>query len=795
MLHNYVITAFRSILKNKTTFLINLIGLALAAATCTIIVTYVLAEIKFDKFHKNYDNIYRLIGVTKETKEEYVNHPAKYYDLLLKEFPGIDDVCRVYPWDNCVIKKGDNNFFEDRIFLADDTFFKMFSFSLISGDPTEVLSNPNQLIISQKTAEKLFGSNNPINQTVTINNVHDFVIKGVFNNIPEASSFDFDYIGSISSLKIIDNCILDNWNYAYAYFYLLLNEKNNAANIQNKFPEFIQKHRGDYVSSVMDFKLDKFENAHLKSAHIKKDIIKKGNIVNVYGFSIIAIIIIALACFNFINLSLSNYINRKREIGLRKSLGAQKINILTQFLVETFLIVLVASILSIILIQFGGNYFKHITNLDINFSWTNNLIYLFILAVLLTFGSGFYPSYVLSNQPVVSLNKESDNSIKHFNYYLKHLPIILQFTIAISLIISTVLVLMQIEYLDKKELGFNHYGLIHVENPYDKNMINRYNIILEEANNLPEIEKISGGYDIPPNGYSMCLKFFPKEKNRQDAVQLGYTLVEYGFLSTIEANFIEGRNFKPELSSDSSAVILTKSSLTALGTTSQEILINGINQVTQTGSDHLKVIGIIDDIHFSSLKYSLEPMVFRLSEWGKTNIIVKAKKENIKEVTEKLNKYWKSITTDWPFKASFITDNINFLYRSDRILGYVLKTFVFIAVFISLLGVIAFSSFIASKRKKEIGIRKVIGASRLNILVLLANKFVKWILFSFIISCPIVFFMIKEWLKSFHYQIDIGFSVFVISGILVLCSGVLVVIIVSYKYASINPTNTIKDLA
>ncbi len=795
MFRNYLTTAVRSFIKNKTAFLINFIGLSLAAATCIVIITYILTELKYDKFHTNYNRLYRLTGELKDSKEEFVNHPAKYYDYLIKDFPEIDNVCRIYPWNNCIIKKNNEIFFENKIFLADSSLFNLFSFNLISGNPNEVLSSPNQLIISQNVAKKLFGSDNPINQTITINNQHIFIIKGVFENLPESSSITFDYMGSISSLKNIENEILENWNYAYAYYYILLNKDINTIKIEQKLPEFILKHRGEHVASVMNFKLDKFEKAHLWSGNIKKDIIKKGNIINVYGFSIIAILIIALACFNFINLSLSNYINRNREIGLRKTLGAQRINIIVQFHIETLLIVLIAASFSIVLVKIGINYFNEITNLKISFSWLYNLIYLFAIIVLLTFGSGFYPSYILSRHPVISLNKLNNNSTKIIDYYFKQIPVILQFTIAISLIISTILVLMQIEYMDKKELGFNHKNLIHIKNPYDANMINRYNLIYEKASHYPKIEEVSGSYDIPPNGYSMSLKFFLENKNAEDAIQLGYVLVEHGFLSVIEANFIEGRNFESDKSSDSIAVIITKSALTALGTSAKEILINGINQVTENGSDHLFVIGIVDDIHFSSLKYSIEPMVFRLSEWGKLNIIIRAKMNNSKEIIAKLNKDWLDTTNDWPFIYAFVSDDINFLYRTDRNLGYVLKFFAFVAILISLLGIIAFSSFLASKRKKEIGMRKVMGASRLSILILLTNKFIRWILFSFFVSCPIVFFIIKEWLKIFYYRINIGISVFIFSGFLVLCVGIIVVLIVSYKYASINPTKTIKDFA
>ena len=793
MLRNYLTTAIRSFLKNKTTFLVNLIGLSLAAATCIVIITYILGELKYDKFHENYDLIYRLTGQLNESKEEFVYHPAKYYEYLIKEFPEIKNVCRIYSWKNCAIKKENQVFYKNNVLLADSSFLNLFSFKLINGNPEDILSNPNQLIISKNAAQKLFGSDNPINKQLTFDNKHIFTIKGVFDDLPEYSSINFDYLGSISSLQNIENEILQNWNYSYAYYFILLNKNSNPKTTEQKFPQFIRKHRGEHVASVMNFKLSKFKKAHLWSSHIKKDILKKGNIINVYGFSIIAILIIALACFNFINLSLSNYINRNREIGLRKTLGAQRINIMIQFHLETFLVALIAAIISIILVKFGIDYFNQITQLEIKFSWINSIIYLSIIVILLTFGSGFYPSYTLSKHPITSLNKQRDNSSKHFNYFLSQIPIILQFTIAISLIISTVLVLKQIEYMDKKELGFNHKELIHIKNPTDKNMVSRYNIISEKASNNPRIKGVSGSYNVPPNGYSMSLKFFLQNQNAEDAIQLGYVLVEQGFLSLIEANFITGRNFKSGISSDSSAVIITKSALNTFKTSSSNILTNGINQVTEKGYEHLSVIGIIDDIHFSSLRHSVEPMIFKLSEWGKSNIIIKTEKGNFNKVVAKLKKQWTDITIDWPFNYTSITDNINSLYQTDKNLGYVLNFFVFIAILISLLGIIAFSSFLASRRKKEIGIRKVIGASKRDILFLLSNKFIRWIILSFIIASPIVYFIIQRWLNNFYYRINIEILVFIFSGLIVLCVGIIVVFIASYKYASINPTKTIKD--
>ena len=792
MIRNYLKIAWRNLLKNKVYSFINIAGLAISLACCMAIGLFVWDELSFDKFQKNGENIFRITGIQIQPDAEYnfATSPGPLAPQLKDEFPEVVDYCRMRKLNRSVVKTGNQQIESEAVFSADNSMFSMFDFELYSGDKKTLLLSPDEIVITEKIAERFFGkdwaSKNLLGQNFEVRDREEklFKLAGIAKNTPVNSHIQFDMLIPVSSE--LNDTRNYKWNGNGYHTYIQLKSSDNAdvfgVKIKDLLPRFVKE-------AKTKFYLQPFNDIYLHSKfNFNTDWAKTSDILYIKIFSFAAIILIIIALFNFINLTTARAIQRANEVGVRKTIGALPSQLVTQFMGEAALLtglslLLGVAILAMILPLLNNIADKHIA---LPFLDKRFFIILVIMWVAVSLLAGLFPSvYLAKFQPLKALK----NSLPaDSGQWWRKSFVIAQFASCIALIISTIIIYQQITYVQHKNLGFDKSHLLSIKMKDD--LLKDQTAFKTQLRNQTDIAQVSSSSNnlIDVNNGTSSLEWEGK-KGEEDKFLMTVANVEPNYITTVGMQIIAGRDFDINLATDSSsAYIINESACKRLGWNTTQAIGKKITLWEHPG----QVIGVIKDFHFHKLTDEISPFLLRY--WpreGFNTVMVKIQPNKIKEALPAIKNIYRKYNQA-EFEYVFVDDAVNNQYLTESRTAKVILYFSILTIFVSCLGLFGLSTFIAGQKIKEIGIRKLLGASMLSIVNLLSGNFVKLVLLAIIIAVPVSYYFMNEWLRNFAYRIEMSWWIFLIAGMLALVIALATVSIQAIKAAIANPVKNLR---
>ena len=796
MLKNYLTIIYRNLFKQRTSSLINITGMAIAIAGCLFILLFIFDELQFDQFNTKKDRVYRLVFQNKDSGETSSLMPAALYPIIMNEIPEFEDGFRISRWMSVAVQSN-QNVFSENVFFADQELFNVLTFSLQRGELDKILKNPFSIIITPTIAKKYFGNSNPIGKKLKFSNKLEFKVTGILKEVPQHSSLRPNLIASINSLKTIEPEFFTDMRMSGAYFYFLLNKNASIKLVNNKLEKIFKEQFGKDSEFRAGLQLESLNNIYLYSSDTKWEIVSHGNIKYVRSFVIIAILILIMASFNYTNLLSVNVKAREKEFAVRKMLGADRKNIISQFLLETISYLIISLISAIVLVDLLMNQFNQLTGKHFEFAslfqWEIVLSIIGLL-FLTTLSSIIYPSVIAFTSDFLSRLKGSSFGSRFqllkMQFGFRQIVTWMQFIITIALIAAVIIIFTQLNFMLNKNLGFNKEHLLTINNPYDKDMYTRFEEFKNMVSQNPQVLSVSAGTNVPSQNLNNFTQAWIKGKKINNGIHSAQVAIDYDYLKTLQAKFISGRDFSRYFKTDENeSVILNQSAVKELNLINPiGAELSGINNA----SDPQKVIGVIEDIHFESFKDKIPPVIFYLRQWSASNILLRLKGDNILSTMNYLENVWKKVNTNQPFIFSFLDQSYDSLYKSEKQTGTLILIFCFFAIVISCIGLFSIVSLLVQTRRKEIGIRKVLGASIFNAFSIMIREYILLIIAANIIAIPIAYYFMNNWLKNFAYKIEIGWWIFALSGIIAIIIALLTVSIQAIKAAVANPVESLR---
>ena len=796
MLKIYVKTSIRYLWKHKVFSLINLIGLSIGITVCYFALLFVNFELSYDSYHANADHIYRLVTDEKTPAgTNYESASAAMGPALQAEFPEVESSARIF-LDNYIIQKDKQTFGTVDVAYADSSLFSVFSLPLVGGRINTLFNQPFDIVVSEKAALKYFGTVQCIGKTLLLNGNQKAAVTGVMKDIPDNSHFKVDILLSMSSLvgKNDNSEWMKNWNRYGFYTYLLLSDKQAANTLTAKLPGFLKRHNPQTINQ-QTLLLEPLKEVYLKgkSRGNKAGSTSHGNTNNVYLFSVIAGLVLFIACFNFINLTTAFSLQRTKEIGVRKVMGAEKNQLISQFLTDAMILSLLSFILALLICVLLLPIFNQFSGKTISAGIFQNPAYvglLLLITVVIGFISGIYPAWLLSSfQPIASLKGQFVSGIK--GILLRKTLVVTQFSISIILIIATIFIHRQLSFMNQN-LGFKKDHMLVIDFQYDDRIINNETIVKQRFLSIPGVDKASFSSYIPgkPNK-----KFPTKVENVNGAMQEFVSdayFVDTDFLRQYQIEIIAGRDFSNKYKTDlRAAMIINETAVKSLGFANPKAALGKrFSQATHGGEG--VVVGVIKDFHFHSMAEKIQPLTLRISPGFFTYITLTVSSDNVQATIKSIEKTWGDLAPGLPLSYFFADEAYQAQYISEERFGRLFISFSSLAILISCLGLFGLAAFSTTQRKKEIGIRKVLGASITSITSLLSKDFLKLILISIIIASPISWFAISNWLQNFAYRIDISWWVFALAGMFAILIAFVTICFQTIKAAIANPIKSLR---
>ncbi|MGE5798536.1 MAG: ABC transporter permease [Ignavibacteria bacterium] len=802
MIKNYIKVALRNLLKYKGYSFINISGLAIGITCCLLILLYVQDELSFDRYNEKADRIYRvalygLLG-TSEFDGAVSTHPLA--ETLLRDYPEIEEAVRIQTFGYPVMRYKDKVFSEERFYWADSTFFNVFTAEFIKGDSKTSLLEPNTVVITESMMKKYFGIEDPIGKIINSDNRHDYQITGVIKDFPKNSHFHFDFIGSLSSYEDSKNTI---WLSNNVYTYIVLQKGYNPREFEKKLDDVVNKYVAPEVTEALgipfneliskgakyDYYLQPLTDIHLHS-NLEHEIEPNSNMAYIYIFSIIAVSILAIACINFMNLTTARSSNRSKEIGIRKTLGSNRPQLIRQFLVETIIMSFLAIIIAIILIELLLPSFNNLIykQLELNyFRKFYTIPVLTVLALIVGILAGIYPAFYLSSfNPVRIFRKEKIRSTKS---WLRNSLVISQFAISIILFIGTFVVYTQLEFIMTKNLGYNKEQILIIQKTDD---IAAYkNSFMEELRNVRGVASASNSHTIFGREFgSSAYQLTGGGRNNNNLYWNIFT--DFYLAETYQIKMKEGRFYSKEFGTDSLAVVINETAAKFLGI-KEEIIGKEIYPVYNHNLKR-KIIGVMKDFHFESLHQSIRPLIvnlFNSQSFGRF-VSVRLTGGDYKSKIESIKEIWHKYAGPQAFEYFFFDEEFAKIYNAEERTATIAAVFSALAIFIACLGLLGLAAFTTEQRTKEVGVRKILGATVSGIVLLLSKEFVKWVLIANLIAWPIAYYIMNIWLEDFAYRINIPVWSFIIAGFSALIIALLTVGYQALKAALNNPVKSLR---
>lgn len=773
MFENYLKIALRSMKKHKGYSFINIFGLAIGMAACSLILLWVQDELNYDRYHNNINELYRVV----------LNVEGKWWGscnwalapILKQEYPEIEKSTR-YAGRTRLLKFEKNSFYEAGGFVDED-FFEMFTVTFVKGDPKTALSTSNSIILTEETAIKYFSSEDPMGKMLTMNNNTDLTVTGIIKNIPLNSTFQFNFLAPV---KLFGEEKLNSWA-TESSSYLLLQKNASMKDLIEKISGLVMKHDTRTKQKVL-VSLQPYKRIHLYFLN------GTGPILYVYIFSAIALLILLIACINFMNLATARARNRAKEIGMRKVVGAAKANIIRQFFNESIILSFIALLFAIMLVQLFLPAFNTLSGKQLTLDISGNLSHIMgLIGITLFTGfvSGSYPALVLSSFKPVNVLKTSMTSGSNKSLFRKIL-VVSQFTAAIILIISTIVIYKQLDYMRNKNLGFSreHVVIIPLNQPLKQNYESFKNEIRQNSN----IINVTCATNIPTSVGNMNPVYWEGQTSAQYKT-INWVSMDYDYFDTFEMTIVEGRNFSKEFSTDLQNYIVNEEAAKLMDFDS------AIGKMFSIWKNEGIIIGVVKNFHSRSLHNEIVPIVFTIDpkwQWSLSRIFVKIKPDDMTETLDYLKSTAAKLSPNYPFDYSFLDEHFDRQYRGDRQIGTIFKYFSFIAIFISCLGLFGLAAFMVDQRTKEIGIRRILGATKTYIMMLVSREFLVLIVIANIIAWPLAYLIMEKLLGSYAYSTDITIWIFIAAGILTLLLTFFTVSAQTLKAASINPVESLR---
>jgi len=788
MFKNYLKTAFRNLWKNKAFSFINIMGLALGLACSLLIMLWVNDEYKVDAFHKNGSRLYSVFEKQYRDGQVFAFHggPGVMADEMKKALPEVQYATN-YAWNELSTFEANNKIIKENGNHSGQDFFKIFTYPLLQGNAATALQTPLDICISKKMAEDFFGSPaKAIGKTIRYQNNKDLKITAVFNNVPRSSTAQFDYILNWQNF-LEGNSWAKDWTNNGPATYIVLREGANAKTFEKKISRFLDNYNKEQTAhSYIRLGIQRYGDIYLHSNFDKQGKISGGRIQYVQLFSLVAIFILLIACINFMNLTTARSVKRAKEIGIRKVVGAFRFALIRQFIGEALLIVSMAIIISLALVMLVLPVFNQLTAKQIHIPLADPTFWLIITGLLLVTGfiSGSYPALYLSSFKPVRVLKGSLKFSSSALWFRKGL-VVFQFMLSIILIIGTIVVSKQVNYIQTANLGYDRENLLYI--PLEGDLTAKYQLFKNQLLQMPGIKDISRITDVPTQIENGTGGVEWEGKDPTVDIQFTQSAVGYDFIKTMHLQLAQGRDFSKDFATDSVGYILNESALKRIGYK------NPIGKPLTFWQKKGTIIGVLKDFHFNSLHVPINPLVLRLGEnikWG--NALVKTKPGKTKQALASLEKVCKSINPKFPFTYKFSDEEYQKLYKSEQVVSQLARYFAFLAIFISCLGLLGLVMFTAEQRTREIGIRKVLGATVPNVVGLLSKDFLKLVLIANLISWPLGWWAMSKWLQNFEYRIAISWWVFVLAGLAAVLIALLTVSYQAIKAAIANPVKSLR---
>jgi putative ABC transport system permease protein len=804
MIRNYFKIAFRNLLKHKFISAINLFGLTVGLACCLLILTYILNEISFDKYNDKADRIYRVtrswFGPSGDVSLNLGAVAPPFGPLLKNDFPDIEKVTRLLPDGTSTFKYEDKIFNENNGMYADENVFSFFNIKVLRGNPAKALLDPFSIMLTPDVAKKYFGNEDPINKVIGLDKQFQFKVTGIFEKLPSNSHWHADHLLSFSTLKDTaiygERNLQTNFGNNSFYTYLLLPENYNTKSMEAQFPAFIDKvmpmdNNGKQKTSAgTALALQKLTDIHLNS-HLDSELEQNGDMKRVYIFSVIALFILLIACINYMNLSTARSALRAREIGVRKVVGAQKRELIAQFLFESVLLTWVALILALVLARLAMPALDALSGQELSLSMLLKwqvLVPLTLVPFIVGILSGIYPALFMSSFKPIQVLKGLFK-VGSANISFRKVLVVTQFSISIILIISTAIVFKQLKYMQEKNLGYNkNYMITMRSNPLLNDSFESFrNDLLQN----PAIKEAARSSRIPSGRLldSRDASAAVGDSMMPVTTTIKNLAVDADFIPAYGIKMAAGRNFSRAYTNDTGSFILNEASLASLGIKNPHDI---IGRPFRYGNINGEVIGVMKDIHFESLHQKIVPLVLfhpAVPNYGRLSI--KLTGQNISSSVAYIEQIWKKYLPEVPFQYTFLDENFGKLYEAELKQGTIFTVFAAIAIFIACLGLFGLSAFAITQRVKEIGIRKVLGASIGSIVALLSKDFLKLVLVAAIIAFPVAYYAMHQWLEDFAYRINIPWWVFIVAAIL---SAVIAFVTISFQATKAAISNPVKSL-
>ncbi len=753
MLRNFIKIAYRNLLMYRGYSFINISGLALGVACFILIILFIQDEWSYDRYHKNANRVYRIESIDTLDLKAVGNArmQAPIAPALMKDFPEVLATVRLWPKRNVLINTGDKKFYEDRLFYADPSIFDIFTFPLIKGDPQVALATPNSIVITETVAEKYFGDEDPIGKVVTIDNKMEYHVTGVLNDIHRNSHFRFEFLIPFSNAVHLFGNAVNEWNRVSAfYIYLLLQPNYSPIALEKKLSDFNKR----YMAQKQAFYLKPLTSIHLHS-HLPSELEPNSDIRYIYIFSAVALLILLIACINFMNLATAQSTRRAKEVGMRKVVGAYRWQLIGQLLSEAILLSFIALLLAVLLVELFLPTFNDMVDKNLTVDYSNILVLLGFGGVALFVGmlAGSYPAFFLSAfRPVYILKRATSTGSK--SAMLRKGLVVFQFAISVALIASTLIIYNQMNYIRKKNPGFKKEQLL-VITLNDPALQSKSELVKRELLQIPGVIAVTTSRG-RPGKEGMATEF--KVEGLEKPMWMNALGIDYDFVETYEMKMAVGRNFSEDFVTDREAAFLVnETAVTAFRWT------DPIRKKLEWFGVAGEVIGVIRDFHFKSLHEKVEPLILYV-ESKPSELTLRIHTDDIASTLASLKKKWDQLSPAYPFNYFFLDEDFDRLYRAEDKLGKIFGYFTILAIFIASLGLFGLAAFTTAQRTKEVGIHKVMGASAARIVLLITKDFAVLVFIAISLGTPIAYYGMNRWLQDFAYRIEVGFDTFLLTG-------------------------------
>lgn len=808
MIKNHLKTAFRSLLKNKGFTALNILGLSLGIASCLLITFYVVDELSYDRYNTKANRIYRVNEDLKlgENNVHYAVAMPPLAKTLKAEFPYIENTTRIKAvWPTHVTIEN-KNVLDNGFAFADASLFDVFTLPMLNGDPKTALAEPNSVVVTESTAKKYFNSTNITGKLISVNNNTLLKVTGVIKDIPRQSHFNFNFFISMSSYKDSES---NKWLRSDYNTYVLFKDAADYKKLEAALPSFLSKFSGDEMRNELHQSLASFEKGgsffklnltpvtdiHLNSNRTG-ELGPNGTIQYVYIFSAIALFILLIACVNFMNLSTARAANRAREVGVRKVLGSAKKHLIFQFLTESVLLTFVATLIAFLTAWSLLPAFKNIAGKDLEIT-EQSLKWLVpsLVAIVLFVGAlaGSYPAFYLSSfQPINVLKGKIAVGFKGSN--LRNILVVLQFSISIFLIVGTLVIYNQLHFIQSKDLGYNRSQVLIIKNTFE--LTNQADVFKKEVKQLPGVVNATLTGFLPTSGWKNTAVFFKDAVFDQKKALFPQTWeIDEDYIKTLEMKMISGRNFSSQRITDSSAIIINQAAAKFLGLAdplNKPLYRSNGGDQTVANSKKYKIIGIVEDFNFSSLRNVVSPMVLVLAK-NNGSLGIRINPANLPALMAKINDTWRGLSPNIQMNYSFMDQDFDAIYRTEQRVGRICVIFTSLAIIIACLGLFGLAAYAAEQRTKEIGIRKVLGANISAIAGMLSMDFIKLVIISIVIAIPLAWLAMNKWLQDFAYRINIQWYILALAAAIAIFIALITISFQSIKAAIANPVDSLRS--